>query len=276
MSHTVHISNVTIGHATPHVIIAGPCVIEDESLLIDIAATLKDITTQLGFSLVFKSSYDKANRTSLGSYRGPGLLHGLKILERIRSRFNIPILADVHSIEEIKPAAEVLDIIQIPAFLCRQTDLIVAAAQTGKVVNIKKGQFLAPWDMKFAVEKVIAQGNHNIIITERGTMFGYNNLVVDFRSLMIMRTFGYPVIFDATHSVQVPGGGQGASSGHCEFIAPLACAAIAAGCDGIFMEVHPDPTNAPSDGQNMLPLEEVGLLLTRLKAIAAATHVGSE
>ena len=276
MNHTVRIGDMTIGHASPHVIIAGPCVIEDAPLVIDTAATLKDITAQLGFSFVFKSSYDKANRTSLGSYRGPGLLPGLKILERIRSQLNVPILSDVHSIEEIKPAADILDILQIPAFLCRQTDLIVAAAQTGKVVNIKKGQFLAPWDMKFAVEKVTAQGNHNIILTERGTMFGYNNLVVDMRSLMIMRTFGYPVIFDATHSVQLPGGGQGMSSGQREFVAPLARAAIAAGCDGIFMEVHPDPDHAPSDGPNMLPLTEVETLLTRLKAIAAATHVGAE
>ena len=276
MSNTVRIGNMTIGHASPHVIIAGPCVIEDEPLVIDTAATLKDITAQLGFSFVFKSSYDKANRTSLGSYRGPGLLPGLKILERIRSQLNIPILSDIHSIEEIKPAAEVLDVLQIPAFLCRQTDLIVAAAQTGKVVNIKKGQFLAPWDMKFAVEKVTAQGNHNVILTERGTMFGYNNLVVDMRSLMIMRTFGYPVIFDATHSVQLPGGGQGMSSGQREFIAPLACAAIAAGCDGIFMEVHPNPDHAPSDGPNMVPLAEVKPLLTRLKAIATAAHVGTE
>lgn len=276
MSNTVCIGDVTIGHAHPHVIIAGPCVIEDESLVIDTAAALKDITARLGFSFVFKSSYDKANRTSLGSYRGPGLLPGLKILERVRSQLNIPVLSDVHSIEEIKPAAEVLDILQIPAFLCRQTDLIVAAAQTGKVVNIKKGQFLAPWDMKFAVEKVTAQGNHNVILTERGTMFGYNNLVVDMRSLMIMGTFGYPVIFDATHSVQLPGGGQGMSSGQREFVAPLACAAIAAGCDGIFMEVHPDPDHAPSDGPNMLPLAEVEPLLTRLQAIATATHVGTE
>lgn len=276
MSNTVCIGDVTIGHAHPHVIIAGPCVIEDESLVIDTAAALKDITARLGFSFVFKSSYDKANRTSLGSYRGPGLLPGLKILERVRSQLNIPVLSDVHSIEEIKPAAEVLDVLQIPAFLCRQTDLIVAAAQTGKVVNIKKGQFLAPWDMKFAVEKVTAQGNHNVILTERGTMFGYNNLVVDMRSLMIMGTFGYPVIFDATHSVQLPGGGQGMSSGQREFVAPLACAAIAAGCDGIFMEVHPDPDHAPSDGPNMLPLAEVEPLLTRLQAIATATHVGTE
>ena len=277
MSHTVRIGNMTIGHATsPHVIIAGPCVIEDEPLVIDIAAALKDITTQLGFSFVFKSSYDKANRTSLGSYRGPGLLSGLKILERVRSRLNIPVLSDVHSIEEIKPAADVLDVLQIPAFLCRQTDLIVAAAQTGKVINIKKGQFLAPWDMKFAVEKVTAQGNHDVILTERGTMLGYNNLVVDFRSMTIMRALGCPVIFDATHSVQLPGGGQGMSSGQREFVAPLARAAIATGCDGIFMEVHPDPDRAPSDGPNMVPLREVEVLLTHLKAIATATHVGAE
>jgi len=257
-------------------IIAGPCVIEDEMMVMDIAAELKDTTTRLGFSFVFKSSYDKANRTSLGSYRGPGLLPGLKILERIRSKLNIPILSDVHSIEEIKPAADILDVIQIPAFLCRQTDLIVAAAQTGKAINIKKGQFLAPWDMKFAVEKVTEQKNHNVILTERGTMFGYNNLVVDMRSLMIMRAFDYPVIFDATHSVQLPGGGQGMSSGQREFVAPLARAAVATGCDGIFMEVHPNPDHAPSDGPNMLPLTEVEPLLTHLKAIATATHTKSK
>ncbi len=273
MSHTVRIGNATIGHAHPHVIIAGPCVIEDEIMVIDTAAALKDITAKLGFPFVFKASYDKANRTSLGSYRGPGLLPGLKILERIRSKLNIPILSDVHSIEEIKPAAEILDILQIPAFLCRQTDLIVAAAQTGKVINIKKGQFLAPWDMKFAIEKVTEQKNHNVILTERGTMFGYNNLVVDIRSLMIMRAFEHPVIFDATHSVQLPGGGNGTSSGQREFVAPLARAAVAAGCDGIFMEVHPDPDHAPSDGPNMLPLTEVEPLLTSLKAIATATYV---
>ena len=265
-----------MGKSSPHVIIAGPCVIEDERLVLDTAATLKDLTAQLGFSFVFKSSYDKANRTSLGSFRGPGLLSGLKTLERVRSELNVPILSDVHSIEEIGPAAEVLDIIQIPAFLCRQTDLIVAAAQTGKVVNIKKGQFLSPWDMKFAVEKVTAQGNKNVILTERGTMFGYNNLVVDMRSLMILGTFGYPVIFDATHSVQLPGGGQGVSAGQREFVTPLACAAVAAGCNGIFMEVHPDPKNAPSDGPNMVPLTEVETLLTRLKAIANATRVCAE
>ena len=276
MSNTVRIDTMKIGLGHPPLIIAGPCVIEDESLIVETATALKNIATQLGFSFVFKSSYDKANRTSLGSYRGPGLLTGLKILERIRSKLNIPILSDVHSIEEVKPAADVLDILQIPAFLCRQTDLIVAAAQTGKIVNIKKGQFLAPWDMKFAVEKVTAQGNQNVILTERGTMFGYNNLVVDMRSLIIMRTFGYPVIFDATHSVQLPGGSQGTSSGQREFVLPLASAAVAAGCDGIFMEVHPDPDHAPSDGPNMVSLAEVETLLTRLNAIATAARIESE
>ncbi len=271
MEHTIHTRNVIIGHQSPHVIIAGPCVIEDAALVLDTAETLKGLVEQSGFSFVFKSSYDKANRTSLNSYRGPGLLPGLKILERVRDKLNVPILSDIHSIEEVGPAAEILDILQIPAFLCRQTDLIVAAAQTGKIVNIKKGQFLAPWDMKFAVEKVKAQGNDNIILTERGTMFGYNNLVVDIRSLVIMRTFGYPVIFDATHSVQLPGGGQGTSSGQREFVTPLACAAVAAGCDGVFMEVHPDPDHAPSDGPNMVPLTQVAQLLKRLQAITAAT-----
>ena len=276
MSNTVRIDTMKIGPGHPPLIIAGPCVIEDESLIVETATALKNIAIQLGFSFVFKSSYDKANRTALGSYRGPGLLAGLKILERIRSKLNIPILSDVHSIEEVKPAADVLDILQIPAFLCRQTDLIVAAAQTGKIVNIKKGQFLAPWDMKFAVEKVTAQGNQNVILTERGTMFGYNNLVVDMRSLIIMRTFGYPVIFDATHSVQLPGGGQGTSSGQREFVLPLASAAVAAGCDGIFMEVHPNPDHAPSDGSNMVSLAEVEPLLTRLNAIATAARIESE
>ena len=270
MLNTVSIGKITIGPKHPHVIIAGPCVIEDEALVFETARVLKNITDELEFSFVFKSSYDKANRTSHESYRGPGLLSGLKTLESIRSKLNVPILSDIHSIEEVKPASEVLDIIQIPAFLCRQTDLITEAAKTGKVINIKKGQFLAPWDIKFAAKKVTDHGNTNVILTERGTMFGYNNLVVDMRSLMIMKTFGHPVIFDATHSVQLPGGGQGASSGQREFIAPLASAAVAAGCNGIFMEVHPNPNAAPSDGPNMLPLNEVKELLIRLKAIATA------
>ena len=276
MSHTVCINDITIGSEHPHVIIAGPCVIEDEPMLIDTAEALKETTARLGFSFVLKSSYDKANRTSLGSYRGPGVTAGLALLSRIRHKLNVPILSDVHSIEDIALAAEILDILQIPAFLCRQTDLIVAAARTGKTVNIKKGQFLSPWEMKFAIEKVTAQGNHNVIVTERGTMFGYNNLIVDIRSLTIMRAFGYPVIFDATHSVQLPGAGPGISSGQREFVVPLASAATAAGCDGIFMEVHPDPDHAPSDGPNMVPLTEVNALLTRLQAIAAATRVAPE
>ena len=251
-------------------LIAGPCVIENEALCLGVADRLRRITAKLGVPYVFKSSYDKANRTSVASFRGIGMEEGLRVLERVRRETGVPILSDVHGVEEVRAAAEVLDVLQIPAFLCRQTDLLVAAARTGRVVNVKKGQFLAPGDMKHAVGKVESAGSNRLMLTERGVSFGYNNLVVDFRSLPIMRQWGYPVIFDATHSVQLPGGAGNASSGQREFVAPLARAAVAVGCDGLFMEVHPDPDHAPSDGPNMVPLDRVEDLLRQVLTIREA------
>jgi 2-dehydro-3-deoxyphosphooctonate aldolase (KDO 8-P synthase) len=267
MSNLIKTGNVVIGQGAPLALISGPCVIEDYETTREIAATIKDITDKLEIPFVFKASYDKANRTSATSYRGPGADDGLKILAEIKREFGIPILSDVHRISEISAAARVLDIIQIPAFLCRQTDVIIAVARTGKVVNIKKGQFLAPWDMANVVEKITSAGNRNILITERGTMFGYNNLVVDFRGFMIMRQTGYPVIFDATHSVQLPGGAGTSSGGQRDYAPMLARAAVAAGVDGIFMEVHPDPDQALCDGPNSLKLDTIYDLLSQLKSI---------
>jgi len=249
------------------VIIAGPCVIEDERATLEIAHALKGYARELGVPLIFKASFDKANRTSLTSYRGPGLTEGLAILARVKAEAGLPVTSDVHEVSQVGPAARVLDVLQIPAFLCRQTDLLVAAARTGKVLNLKKGQFLAPWDMKPAVEKARVAGNDKIILTERGASFGYNNLVVDFRSLPIMRGLGCPVILDVTHSVQLPGGQGTCSGGQREFIAPLARAAVAAGVDGLFMEVHPDPEKALCDGPNSLPLQEVPALWRELKGL---------
>ncbi len=248
-------------------LIAGPCVIEDEAATLEIAFTLKGYAAELGLPLVFKASFDKANRTSLTSYRGPGLARGLEILAKVKAETGLPVLSDIHEVSQVKPAAEVLDVLQIPAFLCRQTDLLSAAAKTGKVVNIKKGQFLAPWDMRPVVEKVRAAGNDKIILTERGAAFGYNNLVVDFRSLPIMRGLGCPVVLDVTHSVQLPGGQGTCSGGQREFIAPLARAGVAVGVDGLFMEVHPEPEAALCDGPNSLPLAEVKDLWRELKAL---------
>ncbi|MDJ0817584.1 MAG: 3-deoxy-8-phosphooctulonate synthase [Desulfobacterales bacterium] len=256
-----------IGRGQPLALIAGPCVIENYEMARAIAAEMKAITGDLDIPYIFKASYDKANRTAASSFRGPGLVDGLQILAEIKKEFDVPVLSDVHRISEISEAARVLDILQIPAFLCRQTDLIVEAARSGKVVNIKKGQFLAPWDMANVVEKVLSAGNRNILITERGTMFGYNNLVVDFRGLMIMRQSGCPVIFDATHSVQLPGGAGGSSGGQREYAPVLARAAVAAGVDGIFFEVHPDPDRARCDGPNSLKINTVHQLLLRLKSI---------
>jgi 2-dehydro-3-deoxyphosphooctonate aldolase (KDO 8-P synthase) len=267
MSNIIKTGNVVIGRGAPLALISGPCVIEDYETTRRIAATLKDITNKLEIPFVFKASYDKANRTAVTSYRGPGLDDGLKVLAEIKKEFKIPILSDVHRISEIPAAARVLDIIQIPAFLCRQTDVIIAVARSGKVVNIKKGQFLAPWDMANVVEKITSAGNHNILITERGTMFGYNNLVVDFRGFMIMRQTGYPVVFDATHSVQLPGGAGTSSGGQRDYAPMLARAAVAAGVDGIFMEVHPDPDQALCDGPNSLKLDTIYDLLSQLKSI---------
>lgn len=267
MTREIHIANTKLGGASPIFIIAGPCVIESEDIVFSTAKKLKDICTTIGLPLLFKSSFDKANRTSLSSFRGPGLEKGLEILSHVKSKLDIPVISDVHLIEQIKPASEVLDVLQIPAFLCRQTDLIITASQTGKPVNVKKGQFLAPWDIKNIIEKFVSTGNQNICITERGTSFGYNNLVVDFRSIPLMRSFGYPVIFDVTHSLQLPGGQGSCSGGQREFAEPLAKAAVAVGADGLFMEVHPEPEKALCDGPNMIKLDDVEGLLAHVKAI---------
>lgn len=270
MDTIVKTGNISIGNGSPLVLIAGPCVIENYETTYAIASFLKKLTHNLGIPFIFKASYDKANRTSINSFRGPGITDGLNILKRIKERLDIQIISDVHRINEIAGAAEVLDVIQIPAFLCRQTDFIVEAAGTGIPLNIKKGQFLAPWDIINVVEKVTSTGNRQIMITERGTMFGYNNLVVDFRSIKIVKDTGWPVIFDATHSIQFPGGAGTSSGGDRTFAPGLACAAVAAGVDGIFMEVHPDPDKALCDGPNSLRLDSLNELLSRLKAIRKA------
>ena len=264
----VKTGNDAIGAGCPLVLIAGPCVIEDYDITLEIAASLKKITDTLDIPFIFKASYDKANRTSINSYRGPGLNRGLDILQRIKTKLNIRILSDVHSVEEAETASEILDIIQVPALLCRQTDLLLAVARTGKIVNIKKGQFVAPWDVANIIDKVTSMGNRQILITERGTLFGYNNLVVDFRGIQIIREkTGFPVIFDATHSVQLPGGQGTRSDGQREFAPVLAKAAVAAGADGVFIEVHKDPDKALCDGPNSLKLDDVHELLVTLKAI---------
>ncbi len=269
MTKTIKIGNVSIGGGKPFVLIAGPCVVESRELGFEVASGIKAITTKLKIPFIFKASYDKANRTSIESFRGIGFERGLEILKEVKEKFDVPVLSDVHSIDEVGEAAEVLDVLQIPAFLCRQTDLLVAAAKTGKVVNVKKGQFLAPWDIGQIVKKLEAAGSRRILLTERGTSFGYNTLVSDFRSLPIMQKTGYPVIFDATHSVQQPGGLGRASGGQREFIPLLSRAAVAAGCDGIFLEVHPNPDKALSDGPNMWPLGKLAELLKQLKKIDA-------
>ena len=267
---TVDIAGFKVGEGQPPLIIAGPCVIEDEGLVMETAKELKRIAVELKLNFIFKSSYDKANRSSGQSFRGPGIKEGLRILNRVRDQVGVPILSDVHSVEEATEAGNVLDVLQIPAFLCRQTDLLIAAARTGKVVNVKKGQFLAPWDMANVVQKIEEAGSRRILLTERGASFGYNNLVTDFRALPIMRRLGYPVIFDATHSVQLPGGAGTTSSGQREFIAPLARGAVAVGCEGLFMEVHPNPDKALTEGPNMVPLAEVRGLLEQIVRVAAA------
>jgi 2-dehydro-3-deoxyphosphooctonate aldolase (KDO 8-P synthase) len=265
--HPVSIGSITIGAGHPLVLIGGPCAIEGESFMLDLAIRLRDITAKAGVPFIFKSSYDKANRTSIRSYRGPGLSEGLEILQKIKDVVGVPVLSDVHEVGEVAAAAAVLDVLQIPAFLCRQTDLVVAAAQTGKPVNVKKGQFLAPWDTKNIVEKVRSVGNEQVLLTERGASFGYNNLVADMRSLVVMRSFDVPVVFDATHSVQLPGGAGTASAGQREFVPYLARAAVATGCDALFMEIHPDPDHAPSDGPNMLRLDDLPALLAQVTQI---------
>jgi 2-dehydro-3-deoxyphosphooctonate aldolase (KDO 8-P synthase) len=270
MTKQIKIGNIKIGGRNSLVLIAGPCVIESEANCLETAKRLKDITHELGIPFVFKSSFDKANRLSQDSYRGPGLKRGLEILDNVKKKIKVPILSDIHCQREIDEARKVLDIIQIPAFLCRQTDIVVNAAKTGKVINIKKGQFLAPWDILPIIRKVEAAGNKKILITERGACFGYNNLVTDFRSLGIIRKFGYPVIYDATHSVQLPGGKGTSSGGQREFVEGLSRAAVAFGCDGLFLEVHTSPDKALCDGPNMISLKELQKLLRQIKKIEAA------
>ena len=248
-------------------VIAGPCVIESEEIVFQTALGLKEICQRLDLPLIFKSSFDKANRTSLNSFRGIGIAKGLQILADVRNKFSIPVITDIHDLREIDAVSEIVDVLQIPAFLCRQTSLIIAAAETNKPVNIKKGQFLSPWDVKNIIDKFVSTGNTNLMLTERGTTFGYNNLVVDFRGFPVMRSYGYPVIFDVTHSLQLPGGQGGSSGGQREFAEPMAWAAVAAGANGLFMEVHPDPDKALCDGPNMIPLHKVEHLLTKAKKI---------
>ena len=269
MTREIIAGNVKIGGTRPLVLIAGPCVIENEAATLRHAEKLLTICNGVNMPLIFKASYDKANRTSINSFRGPGIKEGLAILRKVKETLGLPVISDIHSIEQIAPAAEVLDIIQIPAFLCRQTDLLVAAAKSGRIINVKKGQFLAPWDMKNVAGKIAASGNENIILTERGASFGYNNLVVDMRSFPVMRATGYPVVFDATHSVQLPGGQGDSSGGQREFVEYLSRAAVATGIDGIFMEVHEDPDKALCDGPNSIPLAELAALLKTLKAVDA-------
>ncbi len=258
---------VRIGNPLPFTLIAGPCVIEDEKSALHAAELLKKITGELGIGLVYKSSFDKANRSSIKSFRGIGMKEGLRILNKVRDTFDVPVISDVHTEEEIPEAGAVLDFIQIPAFLCRQTDLLIAAAKTGKAVNVKKGQFMAPWDMAKAAEKLTESGNEQIMLTERGTTFGYNNLVNDFRGLQIMAQFGFPVVYDATHSVQLPSAKGESSGGERKFVPALSRAAVAVGVAAVFMEVHPNPDTAPCDGPNMLFMKDLPALLKDLQVI---------
>jgi len=267
MQHTVKVNDIALGRGRPLALIAGPCVIEEEETTFEIAAFLKKMAADWNIPFLFKASYDKANRTSINSYRGPGMAEGLRILAKIKAALGVPVLSDVHRIAEVDAAAAVLDVLQIPAFLCRQTDFILEIAKTGKPVNIKKSQLLAPWDIRHVVDKVISTGNRSVLITDRGTMFGYNNLIADFRGIAIMQQTGFPVIFDATHSVQTPGGKGDCSGGQREFAPILARAAVAAGADGIFLEVHKDPDKARCDGPNSLSLETLCDLVPRLQAI---------
>lgn len=273
-SNIVEVEKLRIGKGMPLAIIAGPCVIEDFDTTFQIASELKQLTTQLQLPFIFKASFDKANRTSINSYRGPGLEDGLAVLAKIKRELKVPLLSDVHETGQVAKAAEVLDVIQVPAFLCRQTDFILEVSRSKRVVNIKKGQFLAPWDIANVVDKIRSAGNNQILLTERGAMFGYNNLVVDFRSIPIMQSSGFPVIFDATHSVQLPGGAGKSSGGQREYAPLLARAAVAAGADGVFFEVHPDPDNALCDGPNSLPLDRLTDIFSQLKAIHRVVNPG--
>lgn len=263
----IRLNDRILGGGTPFFLIAGPCVIESEDHCLGLASELRRITRRLSVPFIFKASFDKANRTSVTSFRGPGLSEGLRILSRVKEEVDVPVLSDIHESAQAKPAGEILDVIQIPAFLCRQTDLIVAAASTGRIVNVKKGQFVSPWDIEHVVRKAESTGSENLILTERGSTFGYNNLVVDFKSIPVMRSFGYPVVFDATHSVQLPGGSGVRSAGQSEFIPHLSRAAVAVGVDGLFLEVHEEPDRALSDGSNALLLSKLEDLLTVLKGI---------
>jgi 2-dehydro-3-deoxyphosphooctonate aldolase (KDO 8-P synthase) len=261
-----------VGSGQPLLLIGGPCALESEELARRVAGTMQEICGRLGINYVFKASFDKANRTSITSYRGPGLEAGLETLGRIREELKVPVVSDIHEVHQVASAADILDIIQIPAFLCRQTDLLTAAAKTGKPVNVKKGQFVSPWDMRNVVNKLRESGGKKVMLVERGACFGYNNLVVDMRSLPVMRSLGCPVIFDATHSVQLPGGAGGSSGGQREFIAPLTRAAVAAGIDGLFMEIHPKPEEALCDGPNSMPLDSVEKLLVQILRIREAVN----
>lgn len=272
MRKAFQVGNLTVSRGGPFFVIAGPCVVENREIVFEVARYLAVLSSELDIPIIFKSSYDKANRTSLKSFRGPGIEEGLEILKMVKEEFGLPILSDVHLPSQVPEAAKVLDAIQIPAFLCRQTDLLLEAARSGLPVNIKKGQFLSPMEMGQVVEKVTSTGNHKVLLTERGTSFGYNNLVVDMRSVDIMGRLGFPVVFDATHSVQLPGQGMTQSGGQREFAPILARAAVAAGADGVFMEIHPDPDSALCDGPNSLPLEEVKPLLGTLKSIHLAVR----
>ena len=270
----IEFAGLKVGGGGSLLLIAGPCVIESESHAIGIAQAVRDIARRAGVQYIFKASYDKANRTSGRSFRGPGLAEGLRVLGRVREAVGVPILTDIHEPAHAAPAAEVADVLQIPAFLSRQTDLIVAAAKTGRVVNLKKGQFLAPADMRHAIEKVTATGNSRVLVTERGFSFGYNNLVVDMRAFPMLRALGYPVVYDVTHSLQLPGGGDGVTAGQAEFIEPMASAGVAAGVDGVFLEVHENPPDARSDAQNALRLDLLEPLLGKLMRLHAIAHEG--
>ena len=267
----ISIGDLQIGGDLPVVVIAGPCVIESKESALGHATALKEKADRVGVPYIFKSSYDKANRSSVRSFRGPGLEKGLEILAEVKRRVGVPVLTDVHEIDQVGPVKEVADILQIPAFLCRQTDFVIAVANSGKIVNVKKGQFLAPWDMRNVIEKIRSTGNEQILLTERGVSFGYNNLVSDMRSLVVMRDLGYPVVFDATHSLQLPGGLGNASGGERKYIPALARAGVAAGVDALFMEVHQDPDHALSDGPNSLDLKDFERLLRTVKAIDSLT-----
>lgn len=268
----VQIGTFTIGGGRPLALIAGPCVIESTQHAVDLASAVRDIADRCAIPAIFKASYDKANRTSRRSFRGPGLDAGLAALSEVRARTGLPVLTDVHEPSHAEPVAAVVDVLQIPAFLSRQTDLLVAAARTGKPVNVKKGQFLAPLDMRHVIEKITAEGNSQVLVTERGVSFGYNNLVVDVRAFPMLRELGYPVVFDVTHSLQLPGGGDGMSGGLAQYIEPLACAGVAAGIDAVFMEIHEEPSRAKSDAANALRLDRLEPLIVKLKRIDVAAR----